>query len=86
MSEEPKPRIIPDWRDAWRFWSIRFNAIGLALAGVLLAIPFDQLLMVWGFVPSGVKSNLPTEIIVGILMTFSVASTAARFIQQRKRK
>ena len=34
-----KPELIEDWRNFWRFWSVRLGIVGSAITGVLIAFP-----------------------------------------------
>ena len=34
-----KLELIEDWRNFWRFWSVRLGIIGSAITGVLIAFP-----------------------------------------------
>lgn len=42
-------RLIPDWKQAWKWSSVRFAAAGAAVQGALLAFPMQlqQYLPAW---------------------------------------
>ena len=44
-----KPELIEDWRECWRFWSVRLAAVGTAITGLLVAFP-DAALAAWAAV------------------------------------
>lgn len=43
-----RPRLIAEWRSAWRYWSIRIAAIGAALSGAWVALPADTRALIPG--------------------------------------
>lgn len=76
-------QLIPDWRQSWKFWSIRFGILGTCVASIFLAAP-DAALYAWALLPDDIKSHLPPAFIkfsgVGIL----VLSFIARLVRQPK--
>lgn len=76
--------LIDDWaRKWWRLWSVRLNAIGLALLGW---VQFDPVgvLAVWNMMPSDVRSVLPPNFITILGLTFFGLSMLARIVSQPK--
>jgi hypothetical protein len=71
-------KVIPEWRRAWRFWSVRLNALGL----VLLAA--EQALPLWGLVPAEARAVLPRWLGLGLPLLCFVLATAARIVRQEK--
>lgn len=41
MLDRIKARLIDEWKQAWRFWSVRIPVITFALEGTLQAFPAD---------------------------------------------
>jgi hypothetical protein len=37
-----RARLIDDWRQAWRFWSVRLSAFGAALSAAWVSMPADM--------------------------------------------
>jgi hypothetical protein len=35
------PKLVPDWRDSWRWWSVQAMTAAAALQGAWLAVPYD---------------------------------------------
>lgn len=77
LAARVRARIIPDWRRAWRFWSLRLAAI----AGVLELIPAEIFLQLYALVPPDLQLLLPARRTIVILLF--VTAFASRFIDQR---
>lgn len=67
-----KLTIIPDWRDAWKWFSVHALVI-------LAALP-----LVWAGLPSDLKSHLPPSLEVWALCLVALGGLAGRFIDQPK--
>ena len=78
-----KLELIEDWRNFWRFWSVRLGIIGSAIAGVLIAFP-DVALSAWAMMPADLKSAIPERYMPLIGVVIFVASLVARAIKQTK--
>ena len=78
-----KLELIEDWRNFWRFWSVRLGVIGSALTGFLIAFP-DQALQAWALLPADLKSAIPERYMPLIGVGIFVASLIARAIKQTK--
>ncbi len=79
-----KPTLIDDARQWWKFWSIRFSAMGSTLLVAMMAWP-QVGLELWGMIPGEVKALLGPRSTLIIPLCFFVASMVARFIKQRGR-
>lgn len=71
---------IPNWRQAWRLWSVRVSAIGAAIFAVLLAAP-AQVQDIWNALPPDVQAMIPNA--KGVALAITVAATIARVLQQK---
>ena len=78
-----KLELIEDWRNFWRFWSVRLGIIGSAITGVLIAFP-DVALSAWAMMPADLKSAIPEHYMPLIGVVIFVASLIARAIKQTK--
>ena len=78
-----KLELIEDWRNFWRFWSVRLGIIGSAITGVLIAFP-DVALSAWAMMPADLKSAIPERYMPLIGVIILVASLIARAIKQTK--
>ena len=75
--------LIEDWRNFWRFWSVRLGVIGSAIAAVLIAFP-DVALSAWAIMPADLKAAIPERYMPLIGVGIFVASLIARDIKQSK--
>jgi hypothetical protein len=57
-----RARLIDDWQNASRYWSIRFAAIGAALKGFGLAFP-QMATDAWNSIPQDLRSGLPGTVL-----------------------
>lgn len=78
-----KLRLIEEWRQAWRMWSIRFSALGAALMGVMVTYP-NIIVEVWNAVPADVKYFIPPDIGKYLSLGFFVMIFVSRIIKQEK--
>ncbi len=76
-----KPELIEDWRNFWRFWSVRLGIIGSAITGVLIAFP-DAALAAWAILPHELKSSIPPQYMPLIGVVVFALSIVARLIRQ----
>lgn len=74
--------LIPEARRMWhRLWSIRLNAIGLALQTLFMTwatLPLD----LWNMMPAEVKAFVPERLVFALPMIFFAAAMVARLIKQ----
>ena len=75
--------LIEDWRNFWRFWSVRLGVIGSAITAVLIAFP-DVALSAWAMLPADLKATIPEPYMPLIGVGIFVASLIARAIKQSK--
>ena len=78
-----KLELIEDWRNFWRFWSVRLGIVGSAITGVLIAFP-DVALSAWAMMPADLKAAIPEHYMPLIGVVIFVASLVARAIKQTK--
>ena len=65
-------RLVPDWRAAWRWFSVQ------ALAAIVM------LPVVWASLPTDVKAWLPDGAEPWVLATLAVAGIVGRLVDQKK--
>jgi hypothetical protein len=75
--------LIDNARDWWRLWSIRLNAIGLAIVGWVWFDPVG-VLAVWNMMPIAVRGVFPPEILFACGLLFFALSMIARLVKQPK--
>ncbi|WP_455156030.1 DUF7940 domain-containing protein [Sphingomonas zeae] len=73
-------KLIPNWRQSWRWWSVRVSAFGAMIFAFLLAAP-DQALAIWQALPADVQALIPNAKEIGLFLTIAVVVT--RVVQQR---
>lgn len=75
-------KLITNWRQSWRLWSVRVSALGAMLFAFLLAAP-DQALAVWQALPADIQALIPNAKEIGLVLT--IAALAARVLRQKER-
>ena len=76
-----KLKLIPNWRDAWKMWSIRLAALGTALMTLVIGFP-DAALSVWAILPAEFKTFIPEGMMQYVGLAIFALSIAARLIKQ----
>jgi len=71
-------RLVMDWRESWRWWSVRFGA-----AGAVLFAASDVLRDAWQYVPPDLRSYLPYAQYISYAL-FGLGFVS-RFIKQPER-
>jgi hypothetical protein len=76
-------RLIDNWKDAGRLWSVRLSAAGALLLTLLLAFP-DVALTAWNAMPDDMRVLLPEQTSRMISIALFVATIVARVVRQRR--
>ena len=76
-------KLIPEWRVAWKFWSVQLAALGTLVTGVLISFP-DAALAAWALLPADMKAFLPKEKMPIVGVAIFALSIVARMTNQRK--
>jgi len=76
-------RLVAYAREWWRLWSIRLGAVGVTLAGWLVASP-DAALSVWASLPAEMRGFIPSEYMPFIGLAIAVLGLFARLVKQEK--
>ena len=74
---------IIDWRQAWRWWSVRVSAFGSLLFALLTAFP-DQALALWTNLPAEIREQLPDNLERAIGAALFAAVLFVRLIPQEE--
>ena len=64
--------LVPDWREAWTWFSVRAFALIIVLPGVWLTLPDD------------LKKHIPEKWHVPILVFIAASGAVGRVIDQKK--
>lgn len=76
-------KLIPHWRAMWRAWSVRLNALGLAILAWFAVDPVS-LLAVWNMMPAAIHDLIPTQVLSIIGALLFALSLVAKFVRQPK--
>ena len=80
-----RARLVDDARLWWRFWSIRFAAIGAAIEAFLAWFP-DQARDVWNWIPADMRALLPSWLTSSLPIALFIAVMISRVVAQNKGK
>jgi len=83
MTQWVRDHLVPGARQAWRWWSMRLNALGLA---ILAWVQFDpvSVLAVWNMMPGQVREVVPIHALTGLAFIFFALAMLARVVKQPK--
>lgn len=73
--------LINNWRESWKFWSIRLGVVGTIFTSVFLAAP-EAAIYAWAAMPSDLKTLINPDAIKYIGIAILVLSFIARVIKQ----
>lgn len=63
-------KLIPNWRHAWRMFSVQAMAIAAAIQAA------------WPTIPGDLKSAIPANVVHWVSLVLLVAGIAGRLVQQ----
>lgn len=67
-----KPRLIPQWRRAWRMFSVQAMALAAGIQGV------------WPTIPPEMKATIPPNVVHWVSLVLLVAGIVGRMVVQPK--
>lgn len=76
-----KLKLIDQWRSFWRMWSMRLNAVGLAILGYITVSP-EIITQAWYALPADMKNMLPPNYLMWISVGLFALGLIARVIKQ----
>lgn len=65
-----KPKLVSDWRKAWRWYSVNIPTLNAAFLGT------------WAVLPPHFQNVLPLPWMIGIAVSLLVLGTVGRLIEQ----
>lgn len=74
--------LIPNWRQAWRWWSVRVSALGTLLLALAIAAP-DVVAGAWALLPAEVLAILPRNVALIVPLMLQAGTGLARILRQR---
>ena len=78
-------KLINDWKDWWRWWSLRLTALGTMVSGYLIANP-DIAVTMWMSMPEDIRSYMPAQYMPAIGLVIVGVGQVARFLKQHQPK
>lgn len=75
-------KLIDGWRQAWKLWSVRLNALGIASLGYLTLAP-DVALEIFNALPIELREMLPPFVANLLPIALFVAAIVARLFKQK---
>lgn len=76
-------KLVENWKQSWRWWSIHLAAIGAAITGTIIAAP-ESILKAWALLPADMQASLKAYHGYIALAAFCLA-IVARLIEQPKK-
>ena len=76
-------KLIDNWKEAWKFWSVQLGVLGTVVTSVLLASP-DAAMVAWNTFPEEFKQFIPPHWMPFIGVGIFACSMIARVIAQQK--
>lgn len=64
------PELVEDWRDAWRWFSVRAMTLALALQGA------------WVMVPTDLRAKVPEQAALILTLLLLAAGIVGRLVKQ----
>jgi hypothetical protein len=65
-----KPKLVPDWRQSWKWFSTQAMALAVAIQGA------------WMFIPEDMKESLPKDLVGYATMALLILGVAGRLVNQ----
>ncbi len=76
-------KLVENWKQSWRWWSIRLAAIGAAITGTLIVAP-ESILQAWALLPADMRASLEAYRGYIALAAFGLA-IVARLVERPKK-
>jgi hypothetical protein len=76
-------RFVNDVGNVWRWWSMRFNAVGLLILGWVQIDPVSAL-SVWNMMPAAARDVLPKHFISYAGLILFALGMLSRIVKQPK--
>lgn len=73
--------FIDEWRSGWRFWSVRMQAMAVAVGAALTVLP-GEMAQLWASLPPEARSALPPGVGRWAPVVLGLGAIVARFLKQ----
>ncbi len=77
-----KLRLVPDWRQVWRYWSARATAAALSFLTFIQAFP-DAAQQAWQAIPADLRGRVPERTALAVVTVLAAVSLLSRFVKQK---
>lgn len=74
-------KLIEEWRQWWKLWSIRFTTVGTILLAYITAVP-DAVFSAWVALPDEFKSFIPSDYLKWVTVGLLVLGIISRLVKQ----
>jgi hypothetical protein len=75
-------KLLSNWRQAWRWWSVRVSTLAAALAAIALFLP-EVVGAVWSQLPPELLARLPRGFVMIVPFALELLAIWMRVLQQR---
>jgi len=76
-----KIRLIENWQDCYKFWSLQLSTLGTVIVGLFVAYP-EAAIYTWSLMPGEFKASIPAQFMPLIGVSVLVLSIIARVVRQ----
>lgn len=78
-----KFKLIDNWRESWKMWSVRLSSIGAAIMGMFFYFP-DWSLYLFNAMPREIRDMLPDNFALFLAFVVFVGTALSRIVKQDK--
>lgn len=78
-----KLTIIPEWRVAWRYWSLRLGILAAAVQSYIYSTP-TAVVDAWNALPAEIKGYVPANYLQQVGVGLAIATVVSRIVGQPK--
>ena len=76
-------KLIDNWKQSWKMWSVRLSALGASIMGMFLYFP-EWTLYLFNAMPKEVRDMLPDNLALFLAMIVFIGTAISRIVKQEK--
>ena len=76
-------KLIDNWKQFWKMWSVRLSALGASITGMFLYFP-EWTLYLFNAMPKEVRDLLPDNLALFLAMIVFIGTAISRIVKQEK--
>lgn len=76
-------KLIDNWKQSWKMWSVRLSALGASIMGMFLYFP-EWTLYLFNAMPKEVRDLLPDNLALFLAMIVFIGTAISRIVKQEK--